>query len=63
MICRHGSTRFATSLPQKVTSAPAFRAAMLGSAFMGLPFVVCAAGKSTYDVLLFVFFRNVRTDH
>ncbi len=48
-----------TGLSRSVGAAPApsIGGALFG-VYAGLPFLVCAAGKSTYDVLLWAFYRR-----
>lgn len=53
-----------TGLARTISSAgaPSLGGALLGSSFMGLPFLVCASLKSVYDVLLLTLFKDVKTD-
>ena len=51
-----------TAVPRSLASSvsPAISGALLSSAFIGLPFVVCGVLKIVYDVALLVAFRHVR---
>ncbi len=53
-----------TGLARSISSSggPFAGGALLGSAFMGLPFVVCASAKSAYDLLLLALFKDVKTE-
>jgi MFS family permease len=55
------ATAAMTGLARSVASAgaPSLGGALLGSGFAGLPFLVCGALKSTYDVALWTLFRKV----
>jgi len=52
-----------TGLSRSISSAgaPSLGGALLGSSFAGLPFVACGILKSTYDIVLWALFRNVKT--
>jgi hypothetical protein len=51
-----------TAVPRSLASSisPAISGAMLSSAFIGLPLVICGVLKIVYDVALLVAFRHVR---
>jgi MFS family permease len=51
-----------TAVPRSLASAisPAFSGMMLGTAFLGLPLLVCGVLKIVYDVALLVSFRHVK---
>jgi len=51
-----------TAVPRSLASAisPAFAGMMLGTAFSGLPLVVCGVLKIVYDVALLYSFRHVK---
>jgi MFS family permease len=51
-----------TAVPRSLASSisPAFAGFMLGTAFTGLPLVVCGALKIVYDVALLYTFRHVK---
>ena len=55
------ATTAVTSLSRSVASAgaPAIGGALLSSSFGGLPFLVCGAMKTGYDVALWALFRKV----
>jgi predicted MFS family arabinose efflux permease len=54
------ATAAVTGLSRSVASAgaPSLGGALLGSSFAGLPFLVCGALKSTYDLALWTLFRK-----
>ena len=51
-----------TAVPRSLASSisPAFAGLMLGTAFSGLPLVVCGVLKIVYDVALLYTFRHVK---
>jgi hypothetical protein len=51
-----------TAVPRSLASSlgPAFAGVMLGTAFSGLPLVICGALKIVYDVALLFTFRHVK---
>ncbi len=55
------ATAAVTSLSRSVASAgaPSIGGALLSSGFAGLPFLICGAMKSGYDVALWALFRKV----
>ena len=55
------ATTAVTSLSRSVASAgaPSIGGALLSSSFGGLPFLVCGAMKTGYDVALWALFRKV----
>lgn len=55
------ATTATTSLSRSIASAgaPSIGGALLSSSFGGLPFLVCGAMKSGYDLALWTLFRNV----
>ena len=54
------ATAAVTSLSRSIASAgaPSIGGALLGSGVAGLPFLVCGGLKSTYDLALWLLFRN-----
>lgn len=51
-----------TAVPRSLASAisPSLAGAMLGTAFSGLPLVICGALKIAYDVALLLSFRHIK---
>jgi hypothetical protein len=51
-----------TAVPRSLASAisPSMAGALLGTAFSGLPLVICGALKIAYDVALLLSFRHIK---